>query len=401
MPAGMNAVLDALTHDPYPIYAALRAGQPVAHQETLDVWLVARYADVVEILKSPTFSSDQRNGRSAMRVPLLPRGPAGEAREASLPNLLCSDPPVHTRMRQLVAKAFTPRIVTALAPRVEAIAEALLAPALTRGGLEFMSQFARPLPVLVIAELLGVPASDRDVVAPWSEDQVVLSNPLLPDAVRARAAESMPAMVEYLERLFALRRSEPRDDLVSALVAAEEGGDRLSRDELIGTAVLLMVAGHETTTNGLGNALLALAMHPEEHARLARDPGLMPTAIEEFVRYDSPVQLVMRQAMHDFEVCGTRLKKGSVVVPLIASANRDAAVFWDPNRLDLGRTKNPHLGFGLGRHFCVGSHLARLELRIALATVLRRIPRFKVQLDTVRRRPHPVLRGPSAMELSF
>jgi hypothetical protein len=382
--------------DPYPFYRALRESEPVHWNRRLRLWALSRHADVARVLRDAGFSVDRR------RLPAFARlfgGLDPEFLEMIGSNLLMLDPPDHGRIRGLVSRAFTPRAVERLRPRVEALVEELLDAAARRREIDLVRDFAQPLPVLVIAELLGLPTRDRGSFVRWSGDLAALLDPLLGDPRRAQRAYF--ELAAYLRGLFAERRREPREDLVSGLLAAEERGVRLSETELLSTCALLLGAGHETTTGLIGNAVLALLEHPGERKRLRDDPGLLRSAVEEFLRYDPPVQATDRVAVRECEIGGERIGPGQLAVCLIGAANRDPEVFPEPDRLDLARSPNPHLSFGAGHHVCLGAPLARLEAELALGGLLRRFPDFRGDPRRVVRRPSITLRLPASLPLEL
>jgi cytochrome P450 len=296
--------------------------------------------------------------------------------------MLSIDPPAHTRMRSLANKAFTPRVVERSRPHIQEIADELLDALPEPGSLDVVADLAVPLPMIVIAEVLGVPLSDRERFKGWSSDVAAsLGGPFQPADVLEKARDSSNEIADYFRDLIARRRSEPRDDLISALIAAEEQGDLLSEDELIATCILLLIAGNETTTNLVGNGMLALLRHPEERRRLQSDPSLIETAVDEMLRYESSVQMTSRIVDHDLEFAGQRFEEGQVVLLLLAAANRDPAHFPDPERFDVTRRPNRHLAFGQGIHYCLGAPLALAEAQIAIQTLLRRLPQPEAAFD--------------------
>ena len=306
--------------------------------------------------------------------------------------MLDLDPPDHTRLRSLVSKAFTPRSVTALKPRIEEIVEELLDGVDGERQFDLIDSFAFPLPVIVIAEMLGVPAQDLEQFKEWSNDIVVSLEPVQTREQRERFRRSEQELHEYFEGIIEQRRQDPQDDLVSALLAAEEEGDRLSHGELLATLLLLLEAGNETTRNLIGNGMLALLRNPEELKRLKEQPELIDSAIDELLRYDSPVQLDGRTLVEDVEMGGKRMRAGQQVVAVVGAANRDPAAFTEPNRLDIGRQEKSHISFGRGIHYCLGASLAKLEGQIALASLLERFS--SIRLAAVpRQRKQVVLRG--------
>lgn len=371
----------AFVADPYPTYARLRAEAPVLLDEASGLRFVSRFADVDAVLR------DRRFGRVFVPVPGAEMAPFNLLNEHSL---FDTEPPEHTRLRGLVSRVFTPRRVEALRPAVRAMAEERL-----RDGVrDVIADLAEPIPVAVIAELLGVPPADRGLLRPWSR-AIVAMYELEPDG-RA-AAEAVRASVEfraYLLDLASSRRRAPGDDLLSGLA-----GVGLSDDELVATCVLLLNAGHEATVNALGNGVLALLERRDVWERLLADPSVVPGAVEELLRFDTPLQLFRRTALVDAEVGGVPVAAGERVALLFGSANRDGSVFSDPDRLDVMRSPNPHLGFGAGIHFCLGAPLARIELQEQLGALLRVAPGLELAAEPVRRPGH-VIRGLERLEVA-
>jgi cytochrome P450 len=383
--------------DPYPYYARLRASDPVHWADQFGGWILTRYADVVTVLRSPNTSAE-RTDAAKQRV-----GPEFHSMyELRSHAMLNADPPRHTRLRLLVNKAFTPRTVERLEPFVQQFVGQVLDAAQARGRMDVMAELAFPLPATVIAEMLGVPAQDRDRFKQWSDDSTAavgnLPSTLSSDVLR-KSLTAMEQLQAYFRGIIAQRRAEPRDDLLSALVKAQEEGDRLSDDELLANSVLLLNAGHETTTNLLGNGTLALLRHPDQLRRLRDDPSLIPSAVEEFLRYDSPVQFTSRILKADMELRGKKLKAGQIVLLLLAAANRDPEQFPDPDRLDVGRPDNKHVAFGLGSHFCLGAPLARLEGRLVFEALLRRAPGMRLDGPPPKYRQNFNLRGLEALQV--
>lgn len=361
--------------DPHAVHAALRATGPVHRIESpsgVRSFLVVDYEHARAALNDPRLSKDltrlSKDLRSAAPE-LSERYESGGIISAS--NMLMVDPPDHTRLRRLVSKAFTPRRVQGLAPRIQQITDELIDAMEPKGRADLIDEFAFPLPIIVICELLGVPADRRADLREWSN---VFITPAITEEMRERHRAVNQATLEYFAELIAERRAAPRDDLISALVTARDD-DKLSEQELLSTLVLLMIAGHETTVNLIGNGMAALLRHPDQMRLLRSRPDLMPSAIEEFLRYESPVQHgTLRIAAEDMEIAGTPIPRGSVVQVCIGAADRDPAVFPAPDRLDITRADNRHLAFGHGIHFCLGAPLARLEGRIAFSTLLTRLP---------------------------
>jgi cytochrome P450 len=379
----------AVVADPYPFLAGLRLRGPVLWHDGLGMWLAPRYAEASAVLR------DRRLGRIWRQ-----RWPAEELPAFTLihvHSLLESEPPVHTRLRRLVANAFARGHVERLRPRIATLAEALadtVADAAADGSpVDLLPAYAEPLPVAVIAELLGIPDGDRAPLRPWSNAIVKMYEYSVSAEQRQTAERASAEFVGYLRELVARRRRAPGDDLVSSLVAVSEtDGSRLSEDELVTTCTLLLNAGHEASVNVVGNGVLALLRHPAELARLRADPALVPAAVEEMIRYDAPLQLFERTATEDVAIGGVTVPAGQKIAALLGSANRDPAAFADPDRFDVGRTDNPHIGFGAGIHYCLGAPLARVELQVTLTTLLRRFPRLALAGDPARR-PEFVIRG--------
>ena len=378
--------------DPHPVWRRLRSEDPV-HASPRG-WLVTRYRDATAVLRDHRFSASPTHRRGGDLVPTGPRQPGTRL-------LVFLDPPDHTRLRGLVNKAFTPQVVRGLRPRVEALVGELLDQVEPRGRMELLGDLAYPLPVAVICELLGVPAADRRQFRAWSAAAARLLDGELPEDALAQGVEAVAGFVAYFGELLGDRRRHPAGDLLSALVAAEEAGDRLTLEELQATVVLLFVAGHETTVNLIGNGVLALLRHPDQLRRLRADPGLGRLAVEELLRFDGPVTVTARFATVASEVGGQPIAAGEEVVVSLAAANRDPEVFAEPDRLDLGRADNHHLAFSAGMHYCLGASLARLEGEVALRALLGRLPRLRLAGPEPRWRDHLVLRGLDSLELAF
>ncbi|MFF4548342.1 cytochrome P450 [Streptomyces sp. NPDC001435] len=389
----------AFVADPFPFYRQLREAGSVRCAILaggLEAWLVTRYEDGLAALSDPRLSSDVRDASDPRLVQQLPTA----ERESFLRNMLRADPPDHTRLRRLVSKAFTARRVAELRPRVQAIADGLLDTVVPAGHADLVEDFALPLPVTVISELLGVPVADRHDFQRWTDDMT------------RRAVEPPdPAVVDgawrhmrsYLTKLLEAKRARPGDDLLSALIVARDEEQRLDEEELIAMAFLLLVAGYITTVNLIGGGIAALLAHPDQLRMLRDDPALVPDAIEEFLRYDGPVNPgIARFAREDIEIAGVTIPRGATVLIASAIADRDPERFPDPDRLDIGRRDNAHLAFGHGIHYCLGAPLARLEGQVAIATVLRRIPHLELAVPPGELRWRPGgLRGPEHLPVTF
>ncbi|WP_370417981.1 cytochrome P450 [Streptomyces sp. QH1-20] len=382
-----------LIADPYPVYERLRTAGRVHWFEPSRQWLVPHHEDVRALLR------DRRLGRT-----YLHRFSHEEFGRTAPPaahepfhvlngnGLLDLEPPDHTRIRRLVSKAFTPRTVENLAPVVARLAGELVDGLLAEGGGDLIDALAEPLPVAVIAEMLGIPEADRGLLRPWSA-AICGMYELNPDEEKARdAVRASLDFSAYLRELIAARRARPGDDLITALVHAHDEGDWLTEQEMVSTCVLLLNAGHEATVNATGNGWWALFRHPDQLAALRADPGLLPGAVEELMRYDTPLQLFERWVLDDIEVAGTVIPRGSEVALLFGSANRDPARFPDPDRLDVTRADNPHLSLGAGIHYCLGAPLARLELITSFGELLRRSPGLRLTAEP-EWKPGFVIRG--------
>lgn len=373
-----------LIANPYPILAELRAQAPIAWHEPSGMFLAFGYHAANAVLR------DRRAGRL-----WRDRQPADRFEPFNALHrhqMMENEPPEHTRLRGLVAKAFARGHVERLRPRVVELADELLDRVDGVAGFGLLADYAGPLPVAVIAELLGVPAEDRELLRPWSNAIVKMYEYHRTGAIEDGAVAAATEFADYLRALARARRARPADDLISHLAAIEDGGARLSEDELVASAILLLNAGHEASVNVLGNGVVALLDHPGERDRLLADPKLAEPAVEEMIRYDPPLHLFERTATADLDIAGVPVAAGQKMAALLGSANRDPAVFAEPDRFDAGREPNPHLGFGAGIHFCLGAPLARVELQAAVATLLRRFPRLEL-VERPAVRPTFVLRG--------
>jgi cytochrome P450 len=382
----MDLFSDDARRDPYPAYEFLRANSPVLFIPQFDVWLVFDYEGVKRVLGDHDAFSNCVPGPSNW--------------------FIFFDPPRHTRLRALIAKAFTPRSVANLEPRIRELSRTLLDRVAARGEMDLATDYAVPLPMLVIAHMLGIPAADHRRFKRWSDEILKLSYSLFRGAEEAAVVSSYAAvtaeMQAYLPQLLAERRQEPQDDLLTRLVQAEVEGERLTDDEILGFFQLLLVAGQETTANLINNAVLCLLEHPDELARLRAAPQLLPSAIEEVLRYRSPLAWMMRTPTRDMNLGGQAIPAGKLVLAMIGSANRDERQFKGGSRFDISRDPNPHIAFGLGLHFCLGAPLARLEARIALTDLLERLPGLELAGDA----PWPPrqalhVHGPASLPVRF
>ena len=393
----------AFKANPYPTYAELRSTAPI-HRITLPhgrgVWLVTRYEDVLAIFKDERFVKDWRKVLTPEQLAQIPQIPP--VMEPLSKNMLDTDPPDHERLRALVSKAFTPRLIARMRPRIQAIADSLVDAVEDQGEMDLIDDYAFPLPITVIAELLGVPSEDRNKFRAWSDAAV--SGNATAEYLEKVLVPHMQAFSDYLLEMFEEKRENPKDDLISALVRAEEAGERLSEDELLGMVFLLLVAGHETTVNLIGNGTLALLQHPDQLEKLRNDPSRIKSAIEELLRYDGPLEASPeRFAREDVAIGGTVIPRGEMVRVVIAAADRDPERFPDPDALDITRTDNRHLAFGKGIHHCLGAPLARMEGQIAIDTLLRRMPGLRLQepTESMSWRPGMVMRGLQGLPVEF
>ncbi|WP_079530028.1 cytochrome P450 family protein [Halobacillus hunanensis] len=384
--------------NPYPAFNKLRQEDPI-HQTLLPngnfSWIVTRYDDAVAVLKDPRFIKDYTY--------FLGEEQEEEQTESNIfvKNMLFSDPPDHKRLRGLVQKAFTPKMIEGLRGRIKEITDDLLDKVEPNGKMNLIDDFAFPLPIIVICEMLGVPSQDRNKFRTWSNTLVEASND--PEEA-AQLQTHMAEFVMYLKELIAIRRQDPKDDMISKLIQSEEEGDSLSEQELYGVISLLIIAGHETTVNLVTNGVLALLENPEQKQQLINDPSLIESALEEFLRYNGPVEFSTdRWAAEDVELRGETIAKGDHVIVALDSANRDSEQFEDPDVFDITRGKSKHLAFGKGIHFCLGAPLARLEAEVAVTTLLRRMP--GLQLNTTSEklewRPGMLMRGLKELPVAF
>ena len=413
-----NPASPAQRRDPYPLYAKLRETDPMHRSYAAGGWVLSRHDDIRAVLADKTFSADERNWSLYARFRARAQAHGlDDPYENDRMTMLRIDPPDHTRLRKLVSKAFTPRAIDSLRGRAEEILDELLfahgggasrgpgslGGRSAHGRLELVRDLAAPFPIILIAELLGVPAEDRERFRHWSDEAVKSLGDNSFEDIRA-GLEAMQDFGAYIEEVAEQRREAPRDDLLSGLVAAESEGDRLSKSELLMTCVLLMVAGNETTTSLIGNAVLALLAHPEQMDILRQEPKRMAGGVDEFLRYDSPVQLTSRIATRDHVMHGARIRKGQQVLLLLGSANRDAEAFERPDAFDVTRDASGHLSFSHGVHHCLGAQLARLEAELAVGAILTRFPDLALADDAERAvewGTNTILRGPKRLNLVY
>lgn len=396
----MAAAIDFLSNeyrtDPYPILARLRREEPV-HQDEYGVWILTRHADIVAIDHDSRMGRDYRHWHT---YPVLRPFLAGSALEQLFESwLLSRDPPDHTRLRKLAAHAFTPSAVGAMRDIAESTADALLTSLRDTECVEFISAFAGPYPVHMITRIMGLPDGDYALLRRWSEGLVPVLEPRRSTGEMRSANAIVEEMQQYLREHIAARHRQPTADLIGHLVAAHDEGERLNEQELIAMLVLLVFAGQVTTANLIGNAMLTMLRHPDEMARVRSEPALMRTAIEEFLRFESPTAMSARVAVEDIDVDGRCIRRGDLVLSLLGAANRDPAVFTEPDRLDVGRYPNPHVAFGGGVHYCLGAPLARLEAKVVFERLLARWDRMELDESGVEWLDSVSLRGLRSLPL--
>ena len=398
-------VSPAFYQDPYPFYEQLSAQVRVAWSEALAGWVIPRYDDVVAtLLDTQHFSSQGRVLAVLDRLPAGLRPKFKPFENHFTGGLINADPPNHTRLRALVNKAFAPRASEQLRPRIQALVDEMLdaAQAQARGEMDIIRDLAYPLPAIVIAEILGVPPEARDDFKLWSDGILAFQGAgVVSPELLEHSQRHLLAIREFLADLLAERRRQPRDDLLSQLTEAEMEGDRLTPAELLTTCVTLLIAGHETTTNTIANGLYTLLRHPEQLEQLRANPALLPSAVEEILRYESPLQRNPRRMTEDLEYGGAQLRRGDYVLQMLGAANRDPSVFPNPDQFDITRQPNRHVSFAFGIHFCVGAPVARLEAPIAIGTVLRRLPGLRLASEPLEWRTHSLLRGLGALPVAF
>ncbi|MEC0201453.1 cytochrome P450 [Paenibacillus lautus] len=379
------------THNPYPVYEKLRQSDPILNLQFPDGrfgWLISSYAEAVEALKDGRFSKD------------IAKAMGGEQASVFSTNMLFSDPPDHKRLRGLVQKGFTPQRIADMRGHIQEIADGLLDAISSKDTMNLIDEYAFKLPIIVISEILGVPTEDQDKFRVWSNSIIGASN----QEMNEQVGQHMNEFIAYLKDWFAKVRENPGDDMISQLVIAENQGERLSEQELYGVVTLMIIAGHETTVNLIGNGVLALLEHPAQRRLLQAEPELIHGAIEEMLRYNGPVEFsTSRWAAEDMDFHGVHMKKGDLVVIALNSANRDSSQFEDPDIFDITREKSQHLAFGKGIHLCLGAPLARLEGEIAINTLLRRYPNFELQqdIDELEWRPGMIVRGVKEIPISL
>ena len=384
--------------NPWPVYARLREEAPLYPVPGLGFAVLSRYGDVLGALKEPrSFSS------RAMRDLFSAGGKSTLGEDSSLDGetLIGTDPPVHTRLRKIVNRGFTPRRIAALEPRIREVAARLIDRIARKGECELVSEFAAPLPVTIIAEILGVDAERHEDFKRWSDDFILLASGRPTAEQAASIQRTDEELGTWVDEIVEERRARPRDDVISALLAAEASEQVMTAEEIGNLIVILLIAGNETTTNLITNGMLALLGHPEQLAALRADPQLLPGAIEELLRYAGPIQIIVRRATRDVELAGGKLSEGEMVGLLLGSANRDERQFAHAERLDLRRDARTHVAFGFGTHFCVGAPLARLEARVAFELILQRLDQIEQVPEELEYPANLIVRGPERLRLRF
>ena len=410
--------------NPYPFYARLRAEDPVHWDEEMGFWVLTRYTDIASMYMDDRFSRAQGLRSNFQRLDETEKLIAEPVYRSFSKTMFYADPPYHTHLRGLMNNAFTPRRVEQMRPYIQHIVDELLDHVEEQGQMDVVRDLAYPLPVMVIAELLGLPTSDRARFKGWSDDLfAILGTVRHSRELMERAARSLSEMTEYVNELSRRRREEPRDDLLSVLLRVVDEDEQLecphphhaqgqlppdhrtsaqlTQDELVANINILLSTGHETTTHLIGNGVLALLQHPEQLQHLRDKPGLVFSAIEEIMRYDNPVQITYRSAIEDAEISGKQIHKGDLINSILGAANRDLERYTEPDRFDITRNEGRHLNFGLGIHFCIGASLVRLEAEIAFNTILRRFPNLQLATDQLEWQEHPIFRGLKALPLNF
>ncbi len=416
----LNLQREEIRSNPYPFYEMLRRHDPVHWDDEMGFWVLTRYTDIDSLYTDERFSRAQGLMRGFERLSEADRSVAAPVYHSFSQTVFYADPPYHTHLRGLMNHAFTPRRVERLRPYIQRTVDELLDAACAKPVVDIIQDLAYPLPVMVIAELLGLPVNDRARFKKWSDDLFAILGTVRPKShqLLERAAQSLDEMTDYVRVLSRTRRVSPQDDLLTALltftendsfdcphphrsgtppageaVVLERSSSDLTGEELVANINILLSTGHETTTHLLGNGLLALLQNPDEMQKLQARPALLASAIEEMLRYDNPVQITYRSAVEEAEIQGRRIRKGDLVNTIIGSANRDPERFTHPDRFNITRDEGRHLGFGLGIHFCIGAPLVRLEAEIVFETLLRRFPGLRLATDTLAWQEHPIFRG--------
>lgn len=387
--------------NPYPLYHKLRSEDPVQWEESLGGWMLLRYDDVANAVLNPTLGSD-RTTAYLQQIPQELRDHFQPFVETRSNMMIFTDPPKHTRLRGLVYRAFTPRVVETMEPNIHRVTNDLISKVQETGKMDIIKDLAYPLPIIVVGALIGVPPEDADLLRKWSNDfNRAIGGVVKPELVEV-AQNGILEMKDYFGNIVRDRRKNPREDLISGLVnVGEEDSNKLSEDELIATCLMLTFAGHETTTNLIGNGLHALIKNPDQKIKLQNNPSLINSAVEELLRYDAPVQLTVREAKEDLQIRDKSIRKGERVVLMWGAANRDPERFQNPDKLDITRQKNQHYSFGHGIHYCLGAPLARTEGQIAINTILQSLPNIQTTTDNLEWRENFSFHGLKSLPVAF
>jgi pimeloyl-[acyl-carrier protein] synthase len=423
-----NLLSEEVRADPYPFYGQLRSLDPVHWDQEMGFWVLTSYADIASLYNDERFSRAQGLMRGFERLSETEREIAGPVYHSFSKTVFYADPPYHTHLRGLMNHAFTPRYVERLRTYIQQTVDQLLDDAQSRGEVDIVHDLAYPLPVMVIAELIGLPAGERAQFKQWSDDLFAILGTVRHKSphLLERAAQSLAEMTAYIKDLARKRRENMGDDLLSILLSASsddaacpyphhKGAHHsqgelvhdpatvaaLTEEELVANISSLLSTGHETTTHLIGNGLLALMQYPSQMQLLREQPGLLDSTIDEILRYDAPVQITYRSALEDAEIGGKLIRKGDLVNSILGSANRDPERFADPDEFVITRNEGRHLGFGLGIHYCIGAPLVRLEAGIIFETILRRFPNLQLKTENLEWQEHPIFRGPKSLPVSL
>lgn len=415
----LNLQREEIRANPYPFYKQLREQDPIHWDEELGFWVLTRYTDIDSLYTDDRFSRAQGLMRNFQRLSESESKIVEPVYHSFSKTIFYADPPYHTHLRGLMNHAFTPRRVERLRPYIQKTVNELLDAAQHRGEVDIIRDLAYPLPVMVIAELLGLPAGDRERFKKWSDDLFAILGTVRhkPFHLLERAAQSLDEMTDYVKELSRKRRESPRDDLLTALLSVTDEDDSgcphqhrspsphavstLTEEELVSNINILLSTGHETTTHLIGNGLLALLQHPEQMQQLQRQPTLLTSAIEEMLRYDNPVQITYRSALQDVDIDGKHIRKGDLVNSILGSANRDPKRFSNPDDFNITRNEGRHLSFGVGIHFCIGAPLVRLEAEIVFGTILCCFPEIRLATQTLEWQEHPIFRGLKSLPVNL
>ncbi|MBD2339097.1 cytochrome P450 [Calothrix sp. FACHB-156] len=396
-----NPFLPEFRNNPYPYYERLRSQDPI-HFSFMGTWVITRYTDAVAVLRDPRFSVDMRRWGNYQDIRFREtQGELGPLGRITSKWMLFIDPPDHIRLKRLASKAFTPQIVENLRPYIAEIVDTKLNQVASRGKLDVVADLAHPLPFVVIAQMLGVPPEDREKLQKWSDDMALCLDPMMSIDIFEHLNQVVIEFAEYFRNLIAQRRQQRQDDLLSALITARDEQDQLTEEELLGTCILLFVAGHETTVKLISNGVLALLNHPDQMAKLKQEPTLIESAVEELLRYDSPVQLTVRTATEDVEIGGKTIRQGQQVFICLGSVHRDPAEFVNADQLDITRQDNRHLAFSYGIHACLGNVLARVQAQVAINALIQRFSHFQIATEKLEWHKTIILRGLKSLPVSF